>query len=335
MSHELEIDAAGNASMMYVGQTPWHSLGKKLDKPPTTREAIVAAGLDWTVDLKPLFVQPTDDDFEKLTWNATVRSTDGSILGVVGPTYKPLQNVEAFSFFDPFLESGAATLETAGSLKAGKRVWVLAKVAGDPVEIVPGDAVERFIVLSNGHDGTMAIRVGFTPIRVVCSNTMAMAHTDKASKLLRVRHTSNTVNTLEVIRDTMKVLDAEFLATTDQFKLLAKRQVKASDLKEFVRLVFKPTVVQTIESMDIKADDADGRADKLFNKILPLFEKGRGNDLPGVAGTLWGAYNAVTEYTTWERGRNVDNRLDSLWFGDSANVNQRALQVAAKMAMVA
>jgi hypothetical protein len=164
---------------------------------------------------------------------------------------------------------------------------------------------------------------------------MAMAHGDKASKLLRVRHTNKTVDTLTIIRDTMKVLNAEFEATTDQFKLLAKLQVKASDLKEYIRLVFKPQVVQTIESMGIEAEDADGRADKLYNKILPLFEKGRGNDLPGVAGTMWGAYNAITEFTTWERGRNMDNRLDSLWFGDSANVNQRALQVAAKMAMVA
>jgi phage/plasmid-like protein (TIGR03299 family) len=328
MSHEIE-------SIVYVGQVPWHGLGKKLDKPPTTREAIVAAGLDWQVDLKPLFVQPTDDGFEKLNWNATVRSSDGSILGVVGPTYKPLQNIDAFSFFDPFVESGVATLETAGSLKQGKRVWVLAKVAGDPVEVVPGDAVERFILLSNGHDGTLAVRVGFSGVRVVCSNTLAMAHGDKASKLLRVRHTSNTVNTLEVIQNTMKVLDQEFLATTEQFKLLAKRQVKASDLKEYIRLVFKPQVVQTVESMGIEAEDADGRADRLYNKILPLFEKGRGNDLPGVAGTLWGAYNSISEMLTWERGRNVDNRLDSLWYGDSAKVNQRALQVAAKMAMVA
>lgn len=328
--HELDFNQDGTARMFFTGETPWHGLGKKLEKPPTTQEAIVAAGLDWNVSLKPLV---TKEDQVDVGWNATVRDSDGAILGVVGPTYKPLQNVDAFQWFNPFVESGAVTLETAGALKGGRRVWVLGKVAGDPMEIVPGDAVERFVLLSNGHDGTMAIRAGFTPVRVVCSNTLGMAHGDKGSKLLRVRHTKKAKDTLEVIRDTMQVVNAEFEATAEQFKTLARAQVNSADLKEYIRLVFKPTVTETIESMGLK--DEKARADKLLNKILPLFESGRGNDMPGVAGTLWGAYNAITEYTTWERGRNQDNRLDSLWFGDSANVNQRALQVAVKMAMVA
>lgn len=334
MSHEVEV-INGQAKMFYVGDKPWHGLGKPVRKGLTTREGIIEAGLDWTVSLKPLFVQPEDDTFEKLNWNATVRDSDKSVLGVVGPTYTPLQNVDAFSFFDPFIENGLATLETAGSLKNGKRVWILAKVALDPIEIVKGDSIERFIVLSNGHDGTMAIRCGFTPVRVVCRNTLAMAHSDNASKLLRVRHTDKAKDTLVVIRDTMNLLNSEFEATAEQFKTLAKHQVNTKDLKNFVRMVFKPQVIQVSEEVGIEPENPDGRADKLLNKILPLFEKGRGNDMPGVAGTLWGAYNAITEFTTWERGHNIDNRLDSLWFGDSAAVNKRALQVATKMAAAA
>lgn len=339
MSHEVE-------SMMYVNETPWHGLGLKLNKPPTTREAIVCAGLDWKVSLQPVYCkmpEPTSNEdgqydmFPQLDHKAVVRSDNRKVLGVVGPTYKPLQNEDAFSFFDPFVESGAATLETAGSLREGKRVWILAKVAGDPMEIVKGDAIERFILLSNGHDGSMAIRCGFTPVRVVCSNTLGMAHGDKGSKLIRVRHTNKAKSTLEIIRDTMKVVNAEFEATAEQFKALAKTDIVLNDLKEYVRLVFKPQAVQVMEGANIGLDEKekDGRADKLLNKIIPLFENGRGNNLPGVAGTLWGAYNAVTEFTTWERGRNQDNRLDSLWFGDSANVNQRALQVAMKMVAAA
>lgn len=322
MSHEVE-------SMMYVRDVPWHGLGKRLETPPTTREAIVMAGLDWEVALKTLVIQ---ENQQEVGWNATVRSTDGSILGVVGPTYKPLQNVEAFNFFDPFVESGAATLETAGSLKNGRRVWVLAKAAGDPIEIVKNDAVERFILLSNSHDGTLAVRVGFTPIRVVCNNTLGMAHSDGASKLLRVRHTKKAVETLEQIREIMDLMNQEFVATAEQYKSLAKLRVDEKTLKEYVRLVFNPKAVEVEPETE---ESSDGRVDKTFNNILPLFESGRGNDLPGVAGTMWAAYNAVTEYTTWERGRTQDNRLDSLWFGDSAKVNQRALKLAAKMALAA
>lgn len=336
MSHELEIQD-GQAKMFYVGETPWHGLGVKLNQPPTVEEAIITAGLDWSVNLRPIYCQPSEDGFEQLKWNATVRSDNHKVLGVVGPTYKPLQNKEAFTWFNPFVESGMVTLETAGSLREGKRVWILAKVAGDPIEVVKGDTVERFVLLSNGHDGTMAIRCGFTPIRTVCANTLATAHGDKASKLLRVRHTDKAKSTLEIIRDTMKVVNAEFEATAEQFKTLAKRQVNATDLKEYVRLVFKPQVIQTIEEANIPVSDKekDGRADKLLNKIIPLFETGRGNDLPGVAGTLWGAYNSVSEFVTWERGRSQDNRLESLWFGDSAGVNQRALQMAMKMVAAA
>lgn len=318
MSHEVE-------SMLYVKDVPWHGLGKRLEKPPTAREAIVMAGLDWEVSLKPLCIK---ENQEEVGWNATVRSSDGSILGVVGPTYRPLQNVDAFNFFDPFIENGVATLETAGSLKKGRRVWVLAKVAGDPIEIVKNDAVERFILLSNSHDGTLAVRVGFTGVRVVCSNTMAMAHS--SSKLLRVRHTKKAVQTLEQIREIMDTMNAEFVATAEQYKQLAKLRVDEKTLKEYVRLVFNPKAVEIEET-----EESDGRADKMFNNILPLFEAGRGNDMPGVAGTWWAALNSITEYTTWERGRTQDNRLDSLWFGDSAKVNQRALDLAVRMAATA
>lgn len=333
MSSEVE-------NMMYVNEVPWHGLGKKLQAPPTTREAIVMAGLDWKVNLRPIWTTPSEDmedGFLQLDHYATVRSDNHKVLGVVGPTYKPLQNEDAFSFFDPFIENGVATLETAGSLREGKRVWILAKVQGDPMEIVKGDAIERFILLSNGHDGSLAIRCGFTPVRVVCANTLGMAHGDKGSKLLRVRHTDKAKSTLEIIQQTMKVVNAEFEATAEQFKTLAKRQVNLDDIKSYVRLVFKPQIVQTIEDANIQLTDKekDGRADKLLNKIIPLFEHGRGNDMPGVAGTLWGAYNAVTEFTTWERGRTTDTRLDSLWFGDSAQVNTRALSVAMKMVAAA
>lgn len=319
--------------MMYTGQIPWHGLGTKLDRPSTTQEAIIMAGLDWEVLLRNVYMSvPEEDSFVQLAHRATVRSDNNKVLGVVGPTYKPLQNKDAFAFFDPFVESGVATLETAGCLREGKRVWILAKVVGDPVEIVKGDAIERFILLSNGHDGALAIRCGFTPVRVVCNNTLGMAHGDKGSKLLRVRHTNKAKSTLEVIRETMKVVNSEFEATTEQFKELAKRQVNLRDLKEYIRLVFKPQITQVTEDMGISTKDANGRTDKLLNKIIPLFESGRGNDMPGVSGTLWGAYNAVTEFTTWERGRSQDTRLDSLWFGDSAQVNTRALAVGMKMA---
>jgi phage/plasmid-like protein (TIGR03299 family) len=165
MAHAVE-------QMMFVGATPWHGLGNQLDEAPTISEAITAAGLDWEVGLKDLFT----GEGTPVPARATYRKTDNSILGVVGPRYTPLQNSDAFDWFQPFLDANECQLHTAGSLHSGQKVWVLAQLNRDNSEIVKGDEVSKFILLSNSHDGTTAIRVGYTPIRVVCANTMAMAH---------------------------------------------------------------------------------------------------------------------------------------------------------------
>jgi phage/plasmid-like protein (TIGR03299 family) len=326
MSHEIEV-INGQASTFGVLKTPWHGLGKILDNPPTTEEAIKCAGLDWQVSLVPLHGAFNGVPLTGVNHWATVRSTDASVLGVVGPTYVPLQNVDAFKFFQPVLDAGEATLETAGSLRKGRRVWILARVKCDPVEIVPGDPVVSYLLLSNGHDGTMAIRAGSTLTRVVCSNTLSAAHQDGASKLLRIRHTDKASEALEVVRDTMNIVRREFEATTEQFKILARKGVVKADLESYVRKVFFPKV--TLVSATEEVEDP---AERLLGKIIPLFETGAGNDIPGVRGTAWAALNAVTHYLSHERGQNADNRVNSLWFGDSANTSQRAFTQALKFA---
>lgn len=332
MSHEIETNTqTGKASYFGVGEPAWHGLGVTLNDPPSVREAIKLAGLDWNVRLQPLHMNYDGEDLP-VPGYATVRDTDKSVLGVVGPTYKPLQNQDAFDFFQPWLDAGLATLESAGSLREGKRVWVLAKLKSDNLTVVKGDEVAKYVLLSNGHDGTLAVRAGFTPIRVVCANTMAMAHGDKASKLLRVRHTNTTIKALDEIRSIMMAAEKSFEATAEQFRAMARCGVNKEDLRNYVRQVFKPQVIQG--GPTALTDPEEAECERLMGKIIPLFESGRGNDLPGVAGTLWGAYNAVNEYLGYERGSSNAGRLHSLWFGDSAVANQRALQVAQKMLMV-
>lgn len=314
MAHEVE-------QMMYVGDVPWHKLGTRFEEPPSLEDAIVAAGLNWKVTTEPVFTGAG----EELAALATRRGDNNQILGVVGPKYTPLQNIEAFDFFRPFIDAGDASIETAGSLREGKRVFVLAKLKLDPMEIVKNDAVEKYVLLSNSHDGTLAIRVGFTPVRVVCANTMALAINSKASKLLRVRHTKNVVANLEQIQEVMNLANQEFEATADQFKLLASRDINSQDLEKYVKLVFNPTkkIVETgLENV---------KNQRILNSVIPLFENGRGNDLPGVKGTYWAAYNAISEYLQYERGEEK-NRLDNMWFGVGAELNKKALDVAVQMA---
>jgi phage/plasmid-like protein (TIGR03299 family) len=313
MAHEVE-------NMFYVGAAPWHNLGRRFEVPPSLEEALVAAGLDWTVSTEPLFSGAK----EQVEAMLTRRSSDNSILGVVGPNYVPLQNTEAFDFFKPFIDEKAAAIETAGSLRQGKRVWVLAKINRDPMIIKGNDVVEKYVLLSNSHDGTLAVRVGFTPVRVVCNNTLSMAINSNASKLIRIKHTKNVAANLESVQEIMNLADAEFETTAEQYRLLTMRDINTKDLEKYVKIVFNTTQ---------KLAEVSGNLDSLSNKkilesVIPLFEKGRGNDMKEIKGTYWAAYNAVNEYLQYERGSDNQNRMDNMWFGDSARLNKKALETA-------
>ena len=305
-------------SMMYVGKTPWHGLGTQIpeDKKLSVKEAIVAAKLDWQVELRHLFTENQKGIKSGIIDHyAVCRTSDNAFLGIVGTDYVPLQNEEALEWFQPFLDDDEATLETAGSLKGGRQVWVLAKIRDGNKDVGKQDPVAHYILLSNAHEGSVAVRVGFTPIRVVCNNTLTLAHDSKASKLLRVRHTSNLHENLELVRDIMNVARNEFNATVSQYRHLQKRGIDASGLERYVRVVFS-------------VPDNGGK--ELIPNIIYLFENGRGSKEAGR--TYWGAYNAVTEYLNYFRGKTQDNTLSSLWFGESNHVNKKALHVALKMA---
>lgn len=334
MAHEVE-------TMMFVGQMPWHRLGVKLNAPPTTLDAMNAAGLNWEVATKPLFTA----DGERVTHQASYRVSDGKTLGVVGPGWHPLQNRDAFAWFDPFVQAGEATLETAGSLRGGGRVWVLAKLNRSPSEIVPGDSVEKYILLATAHDGSLATRVGFTPVRVVCANTLALSMKNAASKLLRVRHTRGQKVVLDAIRDTMNAADAAFEATADQYRLLARKSISKADLRKYIQLCFPRAKVRVEEEPVADVTFADllnksssvseepeskERESKYVGAIEELFETGRGNTMPGVKGTLWAAYNAVTEFVTHHRGNSDEARLQAQ-FNDGMRINETAFQAAVGM----
>ncbi len=154
MAHEVE-------TMAFFGALPWHRLGTALEEadlydwPSASRKA----GLDWEVELVPLV---TADTQAQVDHRAVRRTPDSKVLGVVGPRYAPLQNKDAFGWFQPFLDAREAALHTAGSLRSGSRIWVLAKLNRDPLVIAEGDTVEKFLLLSHGHDGSLAVRCGFS-----------------------------------------------------------------------------------------------------------------------------------------------------------------------------
>jgi phage/plasmid-like protein (TIGR03299 family) len=315
MSHAVETLAFANA-------TPWHGLGTPLTDEDlyVWPNACKKAGLDWEAELVPLIT--ADEARQKVDHFAVRRNSDGRILGSVGPRFTVLQNKDAFAWFQPFLENKEASLECAGALREGSRIFVLAKLNRSEMEIAPGDAVEKYLLLSHGHDGSLAIRCGFTPIRVVCQNTLAMAHGSDASQLIRLKHSRSVLDNLAAVRETINIANERFEATAEQYRRLVRRSISQADVRKYVHRVLE------IED----ESKASTRLKNIAQQIIDLAETGRGNDLPSVRGSLWSAWNGLTEFLAYRRGNDRSKRLDSLWFGDSAALNKKALDIALEMA---
>ena len=278
-------------------------------------------GLDWQVEKRPLFTpRRSKNDFAEVPgFSAVVRKDKRRVLGVVGKTWQPLQNQEAFAFFDPFIEAGVAEYHTAGSLKEGQYVWVLAKLRADPMTVVKGDELEKFLLLSNSHDGKAAIKVGFTPVRVVCWNTLTMAESDNASPFLRIYHRGNLKQTMAKVQEVVNITHRTFEATLEQYRFLAKRQVR--NIHRYVLDVLQVP------------DDAE-EPPRALPHLVQLFESGQGQENPKVRGTYWAGYNAVTEWVDHHRGRE-GTRLAAAWYGEGRRIKQRALKIATELAKAA
>lgn len=307
-------------SMCYFGEVPWHGLGNPLNGEESLDEVQRLAGLDWSVNVEPLYRKINGEFVEYSLGRASVRSSDGSDLGNVGPRWTPYQNSDMFRCFEPLVQNGLMKWHTAGSLSDGQRVWCLCQLNLDNSVIRPGDEIRKFAMISNGHDGKLAVRFGFTPIRIVCANTLSLAHNSKASKLIRVRHSRLVVENVEKLRDIMNLANQEFETTADNFRFLASRDINQSDLQKYVKLVFgaKPD------------EELSTRQENINKRVEELFETGRGNDVAGR--TWWAAYNAVTEYVNWEQGRTNDTRMNAVWFGQGENMIKDALTIAMALA---
>ncbi len=323
MAHDLEI-RNGDASMFYVGDPPWHNLGTPLSKPATAADAIRLAKLDWTVHKVPLYAN--DGKVKQLLAKTygVVRSDmwgkqDCPVLGIVGEAYTPLQNAEAFSFFDPIVGKNAAIYHTAGVLGGGERIWILAKLPTDIV--VKGDDVaEKYLLLANSHDGQSSVQVKFTPIRVVCQNTLTMALSE--GRTIRVAHTKDMADRLERARHMLGIIERRYEGIGATFQQMCKVQVDRERLSGYLTTVFPDPTDQ---------DDEAALRRVQHNRLLAeyFFDQGKGNNVVGVRGTLWAAYNGVTELVDHRQTKqSADRRLDSVWFGDGYSTKARAFRFA-------
>lgn len=303
--------------MFYVGEVPWHKLGTELEKPATAQEAIQAAGLDFKVALKP--VKTVINRHRKIVPNtfATVRTDTSEVLGVVGSRYQPIQNRDAFAFFDGIVDQDEAIYHSAGVLGKGERIWILAKLAY--IRVSKNDIVNKFLLLTNSHDGSMVVRAKLTPVRVVCSNTLSIALAGNEQEV-RVRHTANAVQKLEQAHKLLGLTNHLYQQLDSVFNKMALKRFTEKQLMDYVK-----TLVPA--NPDAKFQT---RNENIRQAILELHESGQGADMS--RGFLWGAYNAVTEFSDHvQHSRDANKQLNSIWFGGGERLKLRAFNLAQKM----
>lgn len=329
MSHELSFER-GSAEMIYVGERPWHRLGAKLPERVTPTTALELAGMDWPVEQFTLEYRKDDEAVAVPDRVANVRvNRDGSLvyLGVVSRRYEPIQNAEAAGFIDEVVGKELAMVETAGVLKRGAIVWWLCKLPDDMIIRAPGgeDVSRCYLLLCNGHDGTLAFRMFFTPVRVVCWNTLSWAEGSSNQAGVTLRHMGKIHSKVEGAVKLLNIANKKYQDIGKMFQHLADVHFSEADAKAFFN-----DLLPDEEDKDTKHT---GRPEAR-EKMLYNFLHGRGCELS--RDTVWGAYNAVAEWYDHTRydGRkrvNHEARFRHIMMSGARAVKQQALRIAAKI----
>ena len=321
--------SANVEQMAYVGAVPWHGEGNQLQQEEADDLDLLtkAAGLDWTVSKRQVQYHCFDPQYgmQHLPFKdrfVLARDTDDKPYSVVSGRYHPVQPKEIISAFKDLIELGGFQMETAGSLSDGKRIWVMAKT-GDAAKILGQDEVASYFMGATSYDGTFSTIWQFQDIRTVCENTFMAAMKDYVTRFsiphLREFDADEMKEKMGIHRDAWE-------ARRKAMEALAKTKVDLVKAQEVVKNLFKVP-----EELTTKADAVNnGHA----TNVIRLFSgAGMGADLETAANTAWGLFNGVTEYVDhWKRARNQDNRTNSAWFGEGAQLKREAWDEVMKLA---
>jgi phage/plasmid-like protein (TIGR03299 family) len=284
--------SANVESMFSVRKEPWHKQGIVLNNPPTSEEAIVLAGMNWQVAKEKTFFALEDGTrLEEIAGLfAMVRSDTHQVIGKVGRHFEPLQNVQAFKFFDYFVQEGLAEYETAGVLGQGETVWILARFNG-PINIGQDDQLRSYLLLANGHDGQTNVLIQPTDIRVVCQNTLMQSL--GTGNVVKVRHTPSMTVNMKDIQDQVVRLHGNRAGVHQAYEDMAKTVISEGDLEKFILSLWPSPEKYRLDSH--KRTIAYQIWEAKQQAFRGLLAHGIGTDKPWLKGTVWWLYNGVTE----------------------------------------
>jgi phage/plasmid-like protein (TIGR03299 family) len=297
------------------------------DQPRLTVDELLAASrLDYPVRLAAV---RTDDGTPVPHKRAVIREDTGGVLGVVGKNYVPVQNSQAFLFLNELVRDGSLYAHRAGSFRGGARVWVQAKLPSTIRVRQSDDLVDEYLLLCNTFDGSSALRILFTPVRIVCENSLNLAIRRGMGQGISIRHRGNLASKIQETRRVLGMATEFFDDASERINRLAAHSPSSAQLEGY------------FQSLYPDPDQGDkAKASGVRHRLMDLFETGKGMDIPAVRHSTWAAYNAVTEWVDHHRptrasspAQRATQRLDSAWFGSGAALKAKAWNLALDMAL--
>ena len=334
MAHNIE-------TMAWTGDKPWHGLGIEVAPDLTPEEMLKAAQLEWTVTKRPAYTL-TDPQWHEDVGvmqadghHFITRDSDDRILSHCGDDYIPIQNEDIFKFFKKFTQAGHMTMDTAGSLRDGAEIWGLAKIAAD-FKLAGGDEVKGYLLINQPHVAGKAMTIKFTPIQVVCNNTLTMALADggAAFRMPHIKEFDTSVQS--AAEEALGLSERRVKEFQEQAEFLASKQFKSESLMNYIAELYQPSIL--VEKA--KAANDDFIIQEHFNKtselVLSSVDLSPGASMKSAKGTWWGALNGATYVEDHQRRSTaVGNSLHSAWFGAAANRKAKALNKALEYAKAA
>jgi phage/plasmid-like protein (TIGR03299 family) len=328
MAHKINYNNgkyafASSEKEWHSGETNHHIHGREM----TAEEIIRLAGLDYDVQKMPIVAKvpsgrfsmdvPVDGNF------ATVRTDTNQVLGIVGKKYQILQNKDAFKFFDSIVGEGEAMYHTAGALGNGEKIFITAKLPQKLV-ITPDDVTDQYLFLCNSHDGSGSLSAYFTPIRVVCNNTLRLSMKSNSYRI-NLRHTANIVKALEQAHELMGIVNREGQDFLEVCKTMTRVSVTDQQLRKFIELSLKPETEMITEDEFSKrfTNIADAAYEYALSDETQLMDTTRG--------TLYGAFQAVTGYYSNVKQYNSgEDKTKSLIYGAGYRASNQAYQMGVR-----
>jgi phage/plasmid-like protein (TIGR03299 family) len=313
-------DQTNQHAFMSVKQKAWHGLGQIIDSYPTSAESLIYAGLNFTVDKLPNIQRlPGGQETISKASFFNYRTDTGAILGDrIGADYQIIQNIDAFTFFDSIVGGGDGILyETAGALGNGERIFITAKLP-DYIKVGNDDLIEKYIFLTTSHDGTGSVTAAFTPVRVVCANTLAAAMRDM-SNTVRIRHTTGARERLKQAHKVMGISNKLADTMQDIFNQWSKTRITDPQVKRLIQIAMAPNK----ETLDrLQMGDFEGLSTTYKNTVDKVFEYAMSSPTQQsgtTKGTVFGSYNAVTGYFQNVCAfKNEEAKVDSIMYGGNA-----------------